>query len=98
MKLDLEVKTKAVGEVFLGTGTLEDIGVKYGISPSYLSTLASRARRSMLRKGLGTEADMVVQEIRLVAVVREKISDLEEVEDKLSTIGAELEMCLGEAN
>jgi hypothetical protein len=41
---------------------------------------------------------MVVQEIRLVAVVREKISDLEEVEDKLSTIGAELEMCLGEAN
>jgi hypothetical protein len=95
MKLDLEAKTKAVGEVFLGTGTLELIGMKYGISPSYLSTLASRARRSMLRKGLRAETDMVDQEIRLVAVVREKISDLEEVEDKLSKIGAELEECLG---
>jgi transposase-like protein len=95
MKLDLETKTKAVGEVFLGTGTLEDIGVKYGISPSYLSTLASRAKRSMLRKGLGAEVKMIDQEARLAAVIREKISDLEEVEDKISTIGAELEGCLG---
>ncbi|GAU09563.1 hypothetical protein [Desulfoplanes formicivorans] len=92
MKLDLEAKTKAVGEVFLGTGTLEVIGLKYGISSSYLSTLASRAKRTMLRKGIG-EVDMIEQNEkgdRLSAVVKEKISDLEEIKDKISTIGAEL--------
>jgi hypothetical protein len=92
---DLEIKTKAVGEVFLGTGTLELIGAKYGISPSYLSTLASRARRSMARKGFGSEGDIHDQEARLATVIRDKVFDLREVGDKISKISGELEENLG---
>lgn len=94
MKLDLETKTKAVGEVFLGTGTLEVIGGKYGISSSYLSTLAARAKRSMFRKGQDGEPDILGQNERtnqLSEMVKKKVVELQEVQDKISIIGEELQ-------
>lgn len=98
MKLDLETKTKAVGEVFLGTGTLEVIGGKYGISSSYLSTLAARAKRSMARKGQDGDPDILSLNERanqLSFLLKDKISELQEIKDKMITIGAELEKQTG---
>jgi len=99
MKLDLERKTKAIGEVFLGMGTLEVIGLKYEISPSYLSTLASRAKRAMLRKGLsGDEVDMLDQSEKvnqLSAVIKKKVRELHDVNVRITMIKTELEKHIG---
>lgn len=45
--LSEEAKTRAVGEVLAGLGTLSSVARRHGISIGYLSILVSRARKSI---------------------------------------------------
>lgn len=98
MKLDLETKLKAIAEVFLGVGTLDVISDKYNISPSYLSTLASRARRAISKKCLAPSQDIIVQsrqEKVLSSLLKEKIVELKQVKRKIEEIEGEMQKHVG---
>ena len=77
-KISFEKKLQAVGEVLIGKDTLEVIAEKYGMSSSYLSTLANRAKRVILPQLLRGEADPAPEGL---SISKEQLQDLARVKD-----------------
>jgi transposase-like protein len=92
-KISEETKFKAVGEVLLATGTLDLISEKYGMSPSYLSTLTSRAKRAVVKTTSTLDGEVVAQSKRenmLVSLLTEKAGEIENVRKEIERIGGEM--------
>jgi transposase-like protein len=77
-KISFEKKLQAVGEVLIGKETLEVIAERFGMSSSYLSTLANRAKRAILPQLLRGEAAPGPEGL---SISKEQLQDLARVKE-----------------